>query len=162
MNTYPWLTTIALLPLVGSLIVVLLPKHNAKLAKSVALAFSLVTLGAVIAMSLNFEANSEEVFQFAESYTWIPSFGINFSFGVDGIALVLIALATTLVPVVIFGGWNEAIDSQGSVKGYFALILVLESLMIGVFAAYPEVTVPRILFRFCNQSSTVAISHLVA
>ena len=135
MNTYPWLTTMALLPLGGSVIVVLLPKHNTKLAKSVALAFSLATLLTVIAMALNFEPDSQEVFQFAESYTWIPAFGINFSLGVDGIALVLIALAATLVPVVILGGWNEALGSQGSVKGYFALILVLESLMIGVFAA---------------------------
>ncbi|MCH9737635.1 MAG: NADH-quinone oxidoreductase subunit M, partial [Actinomycetia bacterium] len=135
MDSYPWLTTIALLPLVGSLLVILLPKNNAKLAKTVALAFSLVTLGAVIAMALNFDANSKEVFQFSESYAWIPAFGINFSFGVDGIALVLIALAATLVPVVILGGWDDAIESQGSVKGYFALVLVLEALMIGVFAA---------------------------
>ncbi len=135
MNTYPWLTTVALLPLVGSVIVILLPKHNAKLAKTMALAFSLLTLGAVIAMARNFDANSAEAFQFTESYAWIPTFGINFSFGVDGISLVLIALAATLVPVVILGGWDEGLDAQGSVKGYFALILVLESLMIGVFAA---------------------------
>ena len=135
MNTYPWLTTIALLPLVGSVIVILIPKHNAGLAKTVACAFSLLTLGAVIAMALNFDANSRETFQFTQSYAWIPTFGINFSFGVDGIALVLIALAATLVPVVILGGWDEGLESQGSVKGYFALILVLESLMVGVFAA---------------------------
>ena len=135
MNTYPWLTTIALLPLVGSVIVILIPKHNAGLAKTVAFAFSLLTLGAVIAMALNFDANSQEAFQFTQSYAWIPTFGINFSFGVDGIALVLIALAATLVPVVILGGWDEGLESQGSVKGYFALILVLESLMVGVFAA---------------------------
>ena len=60
----------------GSLLVILLPKNNAKLAKTVALAFSLVTLGAVIAMALNFDANSKEVFQFSESYAWIPAFGI--------------------------------------------------------------------------------------
>ena len=92
MNTYPWLTTIALLPLVGSVIVILIPKHNAGLAKAVAFAFSLLTLGAVIAMALNFDANSQEAFQFTQSYAWIPTFGINFSFGVDGIALVLIAV----------------------------------------------------------------------
>lgn len=135
MNTYPWLTTLGLIPLVGSLVVILLPRANGALAKSVALFFSLVTLGGVIAMALQFDANSTEKFQFTESYSWIPAFGINFSLGIDGIALVLIALAATLVPVVIMGGWNEAAQSQGSVKGYFALILVLEALMIGVFAA---------------------------
>ena len=64
-----------------------------------------------------------------------PRLVSTFRFGVDGIALVLIALAATLVPVVILGGWDEGLESQGSVKGYFALILVLESLMVGVFAA---------------------------
>ncbi len=135
MNNFPWLTTIGLIPLLGSVIVMLVPKANAALAKSLALFFSLVTLGAVIAMALQFEGNSTEQFQFAESYSWIPAFGINFSLGIDGIALVLIALAATLVPVVILGGWTEAANAQGSVKGYFALILVLETLMIGVFAA---------------------------
>jgi NADH-quinone oxidoreductase subunit M len=134
-NNFPWLTTIGLIPLIGSVIVMLVPKANAALAKSIALFFSLVTLGAVIAMALQFEGNSTEQFQFAESYSWIPAFGINFSLGIDGIALVLIALAATLVPVVILGGWTEAANAQGSVKGYFALILALETLMIGVFAA---------------------------
>ncbi len=135
MNNFPWLTTIGLIPLLGSIVVVLLPKAQTALAKSVALFFSLVTLGAVIAMALQFDANSTDKFQFVESYSWIPAFGINFALGIDGIALVLIALAATLVPVVILGGWTEAAAGQGSVKGYFALILSLEALMIGVFAA---------------------------
>ena len=135
MNNFPWLTTIGLIPLIGSIVVILVPKANTALAKFVALFFSIVTLGAVIAMALQFEADSTEKFQFTESYSWIPAFGINFSLGIDGIALVLIALAATLVPVVIMGGWTEAAAGQGSVKGYFALILALETLMIGVFAA---------------------------
>ena len=135
MNNFPWLTTIGLIPLIGSVVVMLVPKANGALAKMVALFFSVVTLGAVVVMALQFDANSAEPFQFVESYSWIPAFGINFSLGIDGIALVLIALAATLVPVVILGGWNEALEAQGSVKGYFALILALETLMIGVFAA---------------------------
>jgi NADH-quinone oxidoreductase subunit M len=54
--------------------------------------------------------------------------------GVDGIGLVLVALATTLVPVTILAGWNDVEDGR-NVKGYFAMILVLETLMIGVFSA---------------------------
>ena len=135
MNNFPWLTTIGLIPLLGSIVVMFAPKANTAIAKSIALFFSLVTLGAVIAMALQFEANSTEQFQFVESFSWIPAFGINFALGIDGIALVLIALAATLVPVVILGGWVEATEGQGSVKGYFALILALETLMIGVFAA---------------------------
>ena len=133
----PWLTILGAVPLVGSIIVALLPAGRPRLAKQVALLFALVTLGLTIAMALQFDANATAPFQFVESYPWIPSFGINYSVGVDGIGLVLIALAATLVPIVVIAGWKDADDTStgGSVKGYFALILVLETLMIGVFAA---------------------------
>jgi NADH-quinone oxidoreductase subunit M len=55
--------------------------------------------------------------------------------GVDGIALVLIALSAVLVPVVMIAGWHEADNAVGSVKGYFALLLLLESCMVWVFSA---------------------------
>ena len=136
MSTFPWLTTLMVVPLVGSVIVALLPRGRGALAKQVALLFSLVTLGLTVAMALQFSADSAERFQFAESHPWIPAFGISYSVGVDGIGLVLVALAATLVPVVILAGWNDVDEeSRGSIKGYFALILVLETLMIGVFVA---------------------------
>ncbi len=135
MNSFPWLTALGVVPLIGSVIVALLPKAKPLLAKQVALIFSVATLALTIAMALQFQGNSTEAFQFAESYPWIPAFGISYSVGVDGIGLVMIALAATLVPIVVIAGWNDADDARGSVKGYFALILVLETLMIGVFAA---------------------------
>ncbi|MHB1067249.1 MAG: NADH-quinone oxidoreductase subunit M [Candidatus Nanopelagicales bacterium] len=135
MTSFPWLTTLMAVPLAGSVLIVLLPKGRALLAKQVAMLFSAVTLGLTIAMALQFQADSPAPFQFVESQPWIPAFGISYSVGVDGISLVLIALAATLVPVVILAGWNDADDSRGTVKGYFALIMVLETLMIGVFAA---------------------------
>jgi NADH-quinone oxidoreductase subunit M len=54
---------------------------------------------------------------------------------VDGIALVLIALAAVLTPVCILASWHDVEPDRRSVKGYFALLLALETLMIGVFAA---------------------------
>ena len=135
MNDFPWLTTLLVVPLVGSIVVAALPKANATLAKLVTLAVTLVTLALTVVMALQFDGDSTSPFQFVESHEWIPSFGISYSVGIDGIALVLIALATILVPIVVIAGWNDVDDSRGSVKGYFALILVLESLMIGVFAS---------------------------
>lgn len=132
----PWLTILAVVPLIGSVLVVLLPKSRPTLAKQLALAISLVTLALTIVMALQFNGASSEPFQFVESYAWIPAFGISYSVGVDGIGLVLIALATTLVPIVVIAGWRDVdATSGGSVKGYFALILAMETLMIGVFAA---------------------------
>lgn len=135
MTSYPWLTTLLVLPLVGGIVVALLPRGRDLLAKQVAFAVSLVTLGITIAMALQFKGDSVEPFQFVESHPWIPSFGISYSVGVDGIGLVMIALAATLVPVVILAGWRDADEGRGSVKGYFALVLVLEALIMGVFSA---------------------------
>ena len=134
MTTIPWLTILGVVPLIGALILLVLPRDNVRLIKQAALVFSLAALVLTVVMGLQFDADSTAAFQFVESYPWIPAFGISYSVGVDGIGLVLVALATTLVPVTILAGWNDVEDGR-SVKGYFAWILVLETLMIGVFAA---------------------------
>jgi NADH-quinone oxidoreductase subunit M len=134
-NDFPWLTTLMVVPLVGSIVVAALPKAKPAAAKLVTLVVTAAVLVITVGMALQFDGSSAEPFQFVESHQWIPSFGISYSVGIDGIALVLIALAAVLVPVVVLAGWNDVDDSRGSVKGYFALILVLEALMIGVFAS---------------------------
>jgi len=138
-NEFPWLTVLAAVPLVGSVVVALLPKSQPKLAKQLALAISMVALALTVVIALKFDGSSSQTFQFSETHEWIPAFGISYSVGVDGIGLVLIALAAILVPITILAGWNDVeepnAETVGSVKGYFALILVLETLMIGVFAA---------------------------
>ncbi len=128
------LTILLAVPFIGSVVVMLLPRHRPLLAKQVALIFALVTFALTVAVALKFD-NGAAGFQFTEKYSWISYFGVSYSLGVDGIALVLIALAAILVPVVMISGWHDADDARGSVNGYFALILVLETMMIGVFAA---------------------------
>jgi len=131
----PWLTLLAATPLVGSAVVAALPTARERLAKQVALAVSLVVLAGVIALSLQFDPDSREMFQFAETYSWIRQFGVSYALGVDGIALVLIALAAVLTPVCILASWHDVDTTRRSAKGYFALMLLLETFMIGVFAA---------------------------
>jgi NADH-quinone oxidoreductase subunit M len=70
-----------------------------------------------------------------EKYSWIPALGINYQLGVDGISLILILLSVILVPIVILAGWNESENGRFSVKTFYVLILILETMMIGVFAA---------------------------
>jgi NADH-quinone oxidoreductase subunit M len=113
----------------------LLPKGSPTLAKQVGLLVSLVVFALTVGMALAFVVAQAADFQFAYSVSWIPAFGVDFSLGVDGIALVLIAMAATLVPVVMLAGWNDVDGSQGSVRGYVALMLVLEAAIVGVFAA---------------------------
>jgi NADH-quinone oxidoreductase subunit M len=135
MDNFPWLTTIGAVPLVGSLIVAGIPRARPVLAKQAALAFSLVTLGLVVALALRFDANSRSQFQFAETHEWIPQFGVSYALGVDGIALVLLGLAAVLTPICILASWHDADGARRSVNTYFALLLLLETFLIGVFAA---------------------------
>ena len=129
-----WLTLLMALPLAGSVAVVALPKGNDKLVKQVALATTLLVMCTTIAMAVGFQRDNVEL-QFVEKYSWIPSFGINYALGIDGLALVLILMSTILAPVVVLSGWNEAHGGRWSVKTFYILILVLETMMIGVFAA---------------------------
>jgi NADH-quinone oxidoreductase subunit M len=128
------LTILGLLPLVGSAAVFLLPKGSDLLAKQVALGVSIVVAIAGLVMALSFD-RSVTGFQFVEKYQWIPAFGINYALGVDGISLLLILLALILTPIVIAACWNEAEGGRWSVKNFFGLILILETMIVGVFAA---------------------------
>ena len=128
------LTTMGALPLLGSIFIALMPAANTKLIKQIAFAISLLAAGVGISAALGFEAN-QSGYQYVEKYSWIPALGINYQLGVDGISLILILLSVLLVPIVIVGGWNESENGRFSVKTFYVLILILETMMIGVFAA---------------------------
>ncbi|HEU5107370.1 MAG TPA: NADH-quinone oxidoreductase subunit M [Micromonosporaceae bacterium] len=131
---FPFLSILTAAPLVGALVVALMPRGKPQIAKVVALAWSLGVLALTVAMWIAFSAGGER-FQFRESYTWIPQWGARFTFAADGIALVMLMLIAVLVPLVILASWEDAERSKRSVPAYFALLLVLECTMIGVFAA---------------------------
>jgi NADH-quinone oxidoreductase subunit M len=133
-SAFPWLTVLAAVPLAGSVVVMALPQAKPLLAKQVALAASLVTLGFTIAMCFKYDANGP-TYQLVEHHTWISSFGIGYTVGVDGIALALIAMSAVLVPIVILASWDDADVGRRPVKVYFALLLSLETAMVLVFAS---------------------------
>ncbi|MFC4148914.1 NADH-quinone oxidoreductase subunit M [Micromonospora mangrovi] len=134
MSNFPFLSVLTVAPLVGALVVALLPRRSPDLAKLVAFGWSLLVLVLSVIMWITFQANGDR-FQFRESYAWIPNWGVNFTFAADGIALVMLMLIAILVPLVILASWHDAESSKRSVPAYFALLLVLECTMIGVFAA---------------------------
>jgi len=128
---FPWLTVAGGIPLVGAIVVALAP---GRLTRYLTLLASVVTLVWVIVMATNYNT-SGPTFQFTEEYSWIPQFGVHYALGVDGIALVLIGMTVVLMPVVVLASWHDADEAKRSPKVYFALMLVLETMMIGVFAA---------------------------
>ena len=136
MTDLPWLTILMVVPLVGSLVVAILP--SAETAKQTALGISLVTLALGVVAAAQFQTGSGEQFQLVEEHSWIPQFGVSYALGVDGIALTLILLALVLTPVCLLAAWNDLEGEAASgrrVQTYFALMLVLVTFMVGVFAA---------------------------
>ena len=138
-SDFPYLSLLTALPLVGAVVVAALPRTATAVARVVALAFTLVELGLGVATWLAYDAGGARL-QLRESYPWIPTWDARFTFAVDGIALVMIALIVVFVPLVIIYSWQETSVETGqpakrSPKAYLALLLALESTMVGVFAA---------------------------
>jgi NADH-quinone oxidoreductase subunit M len=132
--TFPWLTTLVALPAVGALLVALVPTGRDRLAKLLALGVAVLVLLLTVGASLQFSVGGRR-FQLTEQYEWVGAFGFSWAMGVDGIALALVALTAVATPVVMVAMWTEAEDSGRRAKGFFALLLLLESMTIGAFAA---------------------------
>jgi NADH-quinone oxidoreductase subunit M len=129
-----YLTLIMAIPLLGAALIATLPQSKSLLAKQFALGTTLVAAVATIFMTTKFE-RSNTALQFVESYDWIKAFGIKYAVGVDGIALVLILMTALLTPIVVLAGWNESEGGRWSTKTFYILILVLQTMSFGVFAA---------------------------
>jgi proton-translocating NADH-quinone oxidoreductase, chain M len=142
------LVALVLIPLAGSLAVFALPERMGKLAKQVSLGISIIILAYTVGLLFAFDTGSKaHRLQFLGSWMWVKAFGLHVAFGVDGIAVVLLFMAVVLVPAVMLASWN-ALDSKAgaeeanpaagkrrSVKNYYALLLLLEFFMVGVFTA---------------------------
>ncbi len=133
MKDWPILTTIILLPLVGTLLLVILrgsdeaAKRN---ARWIALWTTLITLGVSLVLVARFDpANAG--FQFVEHRPWLSD-TISYYVGVDGLSLPFVILTTFLMPICILASWNSI---TVRVKEYMIAFLILETLMIGVFVA---------------------------
>src|SRR4029079_17130692 len=135
-SSFPWLTVAILLPIVGSVVVALLPKREPgdALPKQVALGISLLTLVVVAIIGFSFDTGGAR-YQFTETHEWIQAFGAHYAVGVDGIGLVLVLLTAILSPVVILASWNDGDNGRWGVNSFFAWMLALEGLALGVFSS---------------------------
>ncbi|ADB35289.1 proton-translocating NADH-quinone oxidoreductase, chain M [Kribbella flavida DSM 17836] len=128
-----WLTFLLLLPFVGALVTMAVPKASGLLAKQVSLGFSLATLALTLVITVGYHRNGAADYE--ETHTWIEAFGAHYALGLDGVGLVLIVLTALLTPIVQLASWNDAKGGRWSEKSFFAWILALEVLSLGVFAA---------------------------
>lgn len=133
MTSFPVLTILWAVPMLGAVVVMLLPASARNLAKWVALTVSLAVLAVTVVIAVGFDPAGDQ-YQFVENYRWIPSFGTGYILGIDGIALALIVLTAVLLPLLIVAGWNDARDELSwggrSVHIYFALTLAVEGMVL--------------------------------
>ncbi len=128
---FPLISVITFLPLVTGVLLLGTDRENHCVLWGIALAGSLLTLLACVPLWTGFVPGAPG-FQFVEDVPWIPSVGIGYKLGVDGLSLALIILTTLLTPLCILASTKEI---QGRVKEFLACMMFLETGMIGVFAS---------------------------
>ena len=124
------LTWMTFFPLLGAVAILLLPNRASHLHRWVALAFSAVPVGLAVRLYMEFDRSTKDV-QFWTQIPWISAFNIEYFVGVDGISVTMILLTAFLSFLCIIASWGIT----KATKGYFALFLLLETGMLGVFIA---------------------------
>ncbi|MBO2518805.1 MULTISPECIES: complex I subunit 4 family protein [Limnochorda] len=123
------LTALVFTPLVGALVILFMNKEKEQQIRRTALAFSLIPLLIVLLMAFQFEPGAG--MQFVERYEWIPSIGVSYYLGTDGISFPMLVVTALVTPLAILASFSIT----HRVKEFFALFLLLETGMLGVFVA---------------------------
>ena len=122
------------LPLVGALVLMAVPKESEGTIKAVALGTSLLAALVGILLLVDFDYGAAGDLQFLVDRQWIELINARFILGLDGLSLPLLMLTLGIVPLVIIYSWDH-IPSPGNPKAFFALMLILETGMVGSFLA---------------------------
>src|SRR4029079_12366511 len=134
MTTWPILSVVTFLPVLGTVLVYLLARGSDEAANRnarwIALWTTLVTFAVSLILVWRFDAGSAD-FQFVEKTSWLAS-GITYHMGVDGISLPFVILTTALMPFCIIASWKSIATR---VREYMMAFLLLETLLVGTFAA---------------------------
>ena len=130
MNSFPWLTILTAVPLVGALAVLALGGRNKALIRWTALGFSAISLLVTLILWHSFNSAADG-FQFQELHAWIPSLNVSYRVGIDGLGLLVLLLTSIVVPIGMLASWQI----EERVPLYFALVLMLQTCLVGTFTA---------------------------
>jgi len=126
-----WLLTALIgLPAIGALVVALTPRAADGLQRWLGIGFSIATFAA--SLPLIGGVGRASALRFEQQLPWIPSFGISYHVGIDGLSLWLVILTTFLTPVALLGSWRGISER---VKEFNVFMLLLEAGMLGVFCS---------------------------
>jgi NADH-quinone oxidoreductase subunit M len=123
------LSLVLFTPLAGALVLLLIPSSRSGWIKLWANIVAIAGFAVSVPLWQRFD-KSLDGFQFVERAEWVPSLGIRYSLGIDGIGLLLVLLTTLMGAVAVLSSWDAVHDR---LKQYYALLLVLQTGMIGVF-----------------------------
>ncbi|OFW47727.1 MAG: NADH dehydrogenase [Acidobacteria bacterium RIFCSPLOWO2_12_FULL_67_14b] len=136
MTGLPLLSLAITLPIIGAVLLMFVSNRDGAkdgLIRNLTLAVSLVTFAVTLALWAGFDLTAAApAFQFVERHAWIPSFGIDYYVGIDGLSLMLLVLTGFLTPIALLSGWDSV---EKHVKEYSILMLLLEASLVGVFCA---------------------------
>ena len=133
MTTWPILSVVTFLPIVGALLIYLVRGDDEaarRNARWIALWTTLITFAVSVLLVLRFDPNQTD-FQFVEKSNWLAA-GISYHMGVDGISLPFVILTTALMPFCIVASWKSVTNR---LREYMMAFLILETLMVGTFSA---------------------------
>ena len=125
------LTAVTFLPALGGLGLALVPRRRSDLARVVALAVAVAVLALAVPLYLTFDGGRADP-QFEERAGWMPTLGVSYHIGVDGISLLLVLLTAFLSPLALASAWR-AVEER--TKEFGIAMLILETGMIGVFVS---------------------------
>jgi NADH-quinone oxidoreductase subunit M len=124
------LVTVLLTPLAGAAVLLFLPSVRPDLYRKVGNAFGFLGLLVALPLLWKFKAETTEPFQFVADANWIPSLGVHFRLGIDGLSLLMVLLTVLLGAIAISSSWSAI---QKREKEYYILLLLLQTGMLGVF-----------------------------
>ena len=128
---FPILSLIAYLPLAGVILLLMIGREQIRSLRNVAFVASLVTFVVSLPLVFSYDQTTPAV-QFVERASWIPSIGVTYFFGLDGISLWLVMLTTFLSPIAVLCSYQSI---KHRTKEYYIFLLILETGMLGVFLA---------------------------
>jgi NAD(P)H-quinone oxidoreductase subunit 4 len=128
--TFPWLTTVTLLPLLATIAIPFLPDDNGKTVRWYALVVGLIDFVLIVtAFYLNYDF-SQPGLQLVESYSWVPQLDLKWSVGVDGLSMPLVLLTGFITTLATLAAWPVTLKP----KLFYFLLLAMYSGQLGVFA----------------------------
>lgn len=130
MDNFPFLDLVIFAPLLGAVVIALLPRSADSLIRTVALSFTLGTFALSIPVLLQFDPALDS-FQLGSDLLWMKERGIGYITGVDGLSLWMVMLTTFLMPLAVLASWKISVR----VKPFFVFLLALQTGMLGVFCA---------------------------